>query len=85
MLKDTPAATTKPDDPDILGGIPKERWGAYLMKLVRSKIQWAATGMGVSSLTAITGIFQDWRILAVIGVVVVALAVIIVVERGRKP
>lgn len=85
VVKDTPAATVTPDDPDILGGIPKERWGAYLMKLVKSKIQWAATGMGGLSLTAVSGFFQDWRVLAVFGVVAVCLTIIIVVERGRKP
>jgi len=85
VVKDTPAATVKVDDPAVLGGVPKERWGAYLLKLVKSKIQWAGTGLGGLSLASIGGFFQDWRVLAVVGVVAVCLTIIIVVERGRKP
>ena len=83
-IEDSPAAAVKKDDP-VAVGEPKERWSAYLFKLVKSKIQWAGTGLGGLSLASISGFFQDWRILAVLGTVAVALVVIIVVERGRKP
>jgi hypothetical protein len=88
---DSPAASVTKDDPEIIGKPPTEKepggdgWGAWAIKLAKSKIQWAATSAGALSLTSISGLFQDWRVLAVIGGVIVCLTIIIVVERGRKP
>lgn len=84
---DTPAATATKDDPKVIVGkeVAPESWGTWASKLIKSKIQWASSALGGLSLASISGLFSDWRVLAVVGVIVVCLTIIIIVERGRKP
>jgi N-acetylmuramoyl-L-alanine amidase len=70
----------RPQDGDESAGGLGAIW-----KLLKSKTQWATTALGGISLTSLTGFLQDWRVLAVVGVTVVALAALIIFERSRKP
>ncbi len=77
----TPAdiAASRPVSDESAGGL------GQVWKLVKSKTQWATTALGGISLTSLTGLLQDWRVLAVLGAVVVALVALVIFERSRKP
>jgi hypothetical protein len=68
-----------PDTDESAGGVD----GAW--KLVKSKIAWASTALGGISLTSIMSLFQDWRVLLILCVTVVAIVALIFWERSKKP
>lgn len=70
---------SRPASDESAGGL------GQVWKLLKSKTQWAATALSGISLTSLTGFLQDWRILAVLGAVSVALVALIIFERTRKP
>lgn len=96
-VEDTPAAIANKDDPVIVADKPVEKppedkdWFEWARTLVKSKIQWAASGMGGLSLASLGGAFHgnsplaDPRVIMVVIIAVVVLLVVIIVERGRKP
>lgn len=90
-IEDTPAAEAKADDPKIITGLPASEestdigWYDWASRLIRSKMQWASTGLGGISLASLGGAFTDWRVLLVVGGIVIALVVILITLRGRKP
>ena len=77
--------------PPVTPAVPKEEegWSDWLMKLAKSKIQWASTIMGTVSVTSISGVFgdalKDPRVIIAMVSVVGALLAVIIIERGRKP
>jgi N-acetylmuramoyl-L-alanine amidase len=72
-------AASRPVSDESAGGL------GQVWKLVKSKTQWATTALGGISLTSLFGFLQDWRVLAVMGAVAVALVALIIFERSRKP
>ena len=75
---DFDAARGAPDSDESEGGID----GVW--KLVRSKIAWASTALGGFSITSIFSLFQDWRVLAILCLTIVAIVALILWERSKK-
>lgn len=84
---DTPAAAARKDDPAVITGkeTGDEDWLDWAMKLAKSRIQWASSGLGGLSLASAGGLLKDPYVVIVACVVTVCLTAIIIVERGRKP
>jgi N-acetyl-anhydromuramyl-L-alanine amidase AmpD len=72
-------AASRPVSDESAGGL------GQVWKLIKSKTQWATTALGGISLTSLFTFLQDWRVLAVLGAVVVALVALVIFERSRKP
>ena len=96
-IEDTPAAVARQDDPEVVADkplpkAPEDRdWFEWAKRLVTSKIQWAASGLGGVSVASLSGVFSgnsplaDPRVIMAAVIGVVALLIVIIVERGRKP
>lgn len=76
---ETDIAASLPVSDESAGGL------GQVWKLVKSKTQWATTALGGISLTSLFSFLQDWRVLAVLGAVVIALTALVIFERSRKP
>jgi N-acetyl-anhydromuramyl-L-alanine amidase AmpD len=74
---DAPIGTPDTDESDGAEG--------SLIKLFKSKIAWASSLLGTGALSSVASLFSDWRVVAVLGAVVVALVALILWERSKKP
>jgi hypothetical protein len=87
--RDPVPPVTKKDDPEIIGKPPEEKkpegdgFVATTIKLVKSKIAWASTGLGSLSMASVGGFLGDWRTVTAIGVIV--LVGLILYWRSQKP
>jgi N-acetyl-anhydromuramyl-L-alanine amidase AmpD len=68
-----------PDTDESAGGID----GVW--KLVKSKIAWATGSLGGLSIGSFLTFLQDWRVMAVLCVTVIAIVALVLYERSKKP